>query len=252
MAATFTASDAANVVAQVSKALLGYAGISVTLKMIATEQTLVARLKEKPSESDWERFYRLYEKPILAVAASRSLSDADCQDVLQETMAKMFRYGFARYDPARGRFTPFLFGIAKDCAIDALRRRARRTSHEIALRSNSHQTSHSGSVQRQANDPALDPAIAAELKGQQALIATALDFLLTKGTFAPKTVEIFKALVFAQTPPKEVAKSSKTSRGNVDQAKSAVLKKLRPMYAALDQGMDLEQAYAHAMQQSNL
>jgi RNA polymerase sigma factor (sigma-70 family) len=212
-------------------------------KMITTEHSLIARLRERAIEADWERFYRLYEKSILAIAASRSLSEADCRDVLQETMTKMFRHGFVRYDPARGRFTPFLFGIAKDCAIDALRRRGRRNSQEVLLKTDSSQTSSLATRQQVAKDPALDPAGAAELRGQQALIATALEFLLTKGTFAPKTVQMFKAVVFTQMAPSDVAKSFKTSRGNVDQAKSAVLKKLRPMYEGLDQGLDLEQAF---------
>src|SRR6266404_5483385 len=95
--------------------------------MIATQHSLVARLKEHPCDSDWEKFYHLYEKPILAVAAAKGLSETDCQDVLQETMVRMCRHGFARYDPTR-RFTPFLFGIVKDCAFDALRRRTRRSS----------------------------------------------------------------------------------------------------------------------------
>src|SRR5262249_27334701 len=100
--------------------------------MIATQHSLVARLKEHPCDADWEKFYRLYERPILAVAAAKGLREADCQDVLQETMVRMCRHGFARYDPTR-RFTPFLFGIAKDCAFDALRRRARRNSHEVPI-----------------------------------------------------------------------------------------------------------------------
>ena len=219
-------------------------------KMITTEHSLIARLRERATEADWERFYRLYEKPILAIAASRSLSEADCRDVLQETMTKMFRHGFVRYDPARGRFTPFLFGIAKDCAIDALRRRARRNAHEVSLKTDAFQTSSFGVVQRVTKDPDLNPAGAAELRGQQALIAMTLDFMLTKGSFAPKTIEIFKALVFDQIAPGDVAKTFKTSRGNVDQAKSAILKRLRPMYEGLDQGLDLEQAFLRATEKS--
>ena len=88
----------------------------------------------------------------------------------------------------------------------------------------------------------MSPADAAEMQGQFALVGVALDFLLEHQTFAPKTVQMFKALVFEQRNPNDVAKAFATSRGNVDQAKSAVLKKLRPMYDALDKGLDLEAA----------
>jgi RNA polymerase sigma factor (sigma-70 family) len=213
--------------------------------MIATQHSLVARLRENPCDSDWEKFYRLYEKPILAVAAAKGLSGADCQDVLQETMVRMCRHGFVRYDPTR-RFTPFLFGIAKDCAFDALRRRARRSTHEVpnnaldAISCNQH---------KDPTDRAMGPADAAEIHGQIALISVALELLLEHEIFAPKTVDIFKVLVFEQRSPNDVAKAFATSRGNVDQAKSTVLKKLRPMYDALDRGLDPE-AELHSAKQS--
>jgi RNA polymerase sigma factor (sigma-70 family) len=212
--------------------------------MIATQHSLVARLKEHPCDSDWEKFYHLYERPILAVAAAKGLSEADCQDVLQETMVRMCRHGFVRYDPTR-RFTPFLFGIAKDCAVDALRRRARRNSHEMPIDASE---TISLDQQKDPTDKTMSPADAAEMQGQLALVGVALDFLLEHQTFAPKTVQMFKAVVFEQRNPNDVARTFATSRGNVDQAKSTVLKKLRPMYDALDQGLDPEAALHSAKQ----
>jgi RNA polymerase sigma factor (sigma-70 family) len=210
--------------------------------MIVTQHSLVARLKTHPCDSDWEKFYRLYAKPILAVAAAKGLSEADCQDVLQETMVRMCRHGFARYDPSR-RFTPFLFGIAKDCAFDALRRRARRNSRELPIEASE---TISFNQQKDPTDMMMSPADAAEMQGQLALVGVALDFLLEHEIFALKTVQMFKALVFEQRTPNDVAKAFATFRGNVDQAKSAVLKKLRPMYDALDKGLDLETALHRA------
>ena len=84
----------------------------------------------------------------------------------------------------------------------------------------------------------MPPKCTAEL----ALVGVALDFLLEQQTFAPKTVQMFKALMFEQRNPNDVARTFATSRGNVDQAKSTVLRKLRPMYDALDKGLDLEAA----------
>lgn len=150
----------------------------------------------------------------------------------------MCRHGFARYDPSR-RFTSFLFGIAKDCALDALRRRVRRNSHEVPI--DASEAASSNQLKNPA-DKTMSPAAAAEMHGQVALVGVALDFLLEHQTFAPKTVQMFKALVFEQRNANDVAKTFATSRGNVDQAKSAVLRKLRPMYDALDKGLDLEAA----------
>src|SRR5260370_11845154 len=189
--------------------------------MIVTQHSVVARLKEHPCDSDWEKFYRLYEKPILAIAAAKGLSEADCQDVLQETMVRMCRHGFARYDATR-RFTAFLFGIAKDCAVDALRRRARRNCHEVPIDASE---VISCNQQRGPADKAMSPADAAEVQGQLALVGVALDFLLEHRTFAPKTVQMFKAVVFEQRNPKDVARTFATSRCNFDQAKASALRK---------------------------
>ncbi|MBO0695276.1 MAG: hypothetical protein J2P56_04145, partial [Verrucomicrobia bacterium] len=59
---------------------------------------------------------------------------------------------------------------------------------------------------------------------------------------------MFNALVFEQRSPNDVARAFATSRGNVDQAKSTVLKKLRPMYDALDRGLDPDAALDSAKQ----
>ncbi len=42
--------------------------------MIPTQHSLVIRIQAGGSDDDWRRFYSLYERPILAFAASHSLS----------------------------------------------------------------------------------------------------------------------------------------------------------------------------------
>lgn len=204
--------------------------------MIATQQSLVGRMREGVSNTDWQRFYALYEKPILAFAAARSLNEADCCDVLQETMVRMLRVGFTRFDPDKGKFTGFLFNIARCCVIDAIRRRNRRESRHLPLDAAADGSPHPGVHMSDS------PADAAERHGQMALVLTALDFLIERKSFKPITVELFKAATIEQKDPKAIAASFQTSVGNVYQAKHAVLLKLRSMLAALDKGLDLEQA----------
>lgn len=210
--------------------------------MIATQHSLVGRLREGVSNSDWQRFYALYEKPILAYAAARSLSHADCCDVLQETMVKMLRVGFARFNPDKGKFTGFLFNIARCCVIDAIRRRSRRESLHVSLEAPLVESVSPGHNLLPGN--ADTPADAAERHGQMALALTALDYLIERNCFQPKTVELFKAVLVEQRDPKEIASAFQTSTGNVYQAKHAVLTRLRLMLEALDRGLDLEQALA--------
>lgn len=197
-------------------------------------------MRDGVGDGDWQRFYSLYEKPILAFAAARSLNEADCQDVLQETMVRMLRVGFERFDPEKGKFTGFLFNVARGCAVDAIRRRTRTQSRHIAIDASS--ADETSQPHRQLPDKTETPAEAAERQGQMALALTVLDYLIEQRCFQPKTIGLFKAATIQQRTPDEIATAFQTSTGNVYQAKHAVLIKLRSTLDALDRGLDLEQA----------
>jgi RNA polymerase sigma factor (sigma-70 family) len=208
--------------------------------IISTQHSLVGRLQRSGSESDWAKFYALYEKPILAFAAGRSLSESECCDVLQEIMVKMLRGGFSRFDPQKGRFTGFLFHVAHGCVIDAIRRRAVWQSRHLQIDDSG--PASASRFGKQLPMKSETPADAAERQGQIALARAVLQFLMERKFFHAKTVEIFKAVTFEQRDPKETAAAFSTSVGNVYEAKRVVLAKLRSMLRALDEGFDLEQA----------
>jgi RNA polymerase sigma factor (sigma-70 family) len=207
--------------------------------MIPTQHSLVARLRDGGSNSDWERFEALYKRPILAFAASRSLNEFDCCDVFQEFSIRMYRVGFSRFDPDKGRFSNFLFKVADGFIKDAIRRRSRAESRHIQIEQPARESSSFG---EQLPDSGKNPAQAAELQGQLALVHTALEFLLEQKCFQATTISLFKAVTFEQKDPAEVANAFNTSVGNVYEAKRAVLAKLKSMLHALDKGLDLEQA----------
>lgn len=209
--------------------------------MIPTQHSLVHRIQAGGSDEDWGRFYSLYERPILDFAAARSLSEVECADVLQETMIKMLRVGFARFNPDKGRFTGFLFHVARCCVVDALRRRGRREGRYVSIDGANQQT---GKGQLELVDARDDPADLAERAGELALVFRALDLLIEKNCFRPRTVGLFKAVTIEQRDPQEVADEFETSVGNVYEAKRAVLARLRRMLQALDRGADLEEALA--------
>jgi RNA polymerase sigma factor (sigma-70 family) len=154
-------------------------------------------------------------------------------------MVKMFRVGFSRFDPVKGRFTAFLFNIANCCVIDALRRRTRLEARHVPLEAPSPDHFSFGDV---LSDSSGSPAQTAESHGQMALVLVALDSLLEAKYFQAKTVELFKAATIEQKSAQEIAAACRTSIGNVYQAKHTVLAKLRSVLAALDEGLDLEEA----------
>lgn len=209
--------------------------------MIPTPHSLVARLQQSAANADWDSFYALYRGPILAFAASWSLNEADCRDVLQETMVKLCRRLITFQSDGRP-FTPWLLRIVRHCAIDALRRRERwRKRHESL---DEKPPEGSASLANRLRDPASDPMEAATHQAQLALVREVLDFFVQNRCFQPRTIEMFRAVTFEHRDPQEVATAFGTSRGNVDQAKSAVLARTRRALAALDEGLSLEEAIA--------
>ncbi len=54
------------------------------------------------------------------------------------------------------------------------------------------------------------------------MVLTALDFLIERKCFQPRTIELFKAVTIVKRDPKEIAEAFKTSTGNVYQAKHVV------------------------------
>ncbi|MBA3831153.1 MAG: sigma-70 family RNA polymerase sigma factor [Chthoniobacterales bacterium] len=154
-------------------------------------------------------------------------------------MIKILPVGFARFDPTKGRFTGFLFHVARCCVVDALRRRRRREGRHISIDGMGEPGGRGGLELLDGND---DPADLAERAGEMALIFRALDLLIEKHCFRPRTVSLFKAVTIEQRDPQKVAEEFETSVGNVYEAKRAVLARLRRMLQALDRGADLEEA----------
>jgi RNA polymerase sigma-70 factor (ECF subfamily) len=78
-----------------------------------------------------EILLRRYERKIRACARQMSGNTTDAEDLAQETFLKAFR-GLAAYDPNR-KFSSWLFRIAHNTALDALRRARTRVAAAAEL-----------------------------------------------------------------------------------------------------------------------
>jgi RNA polymerase sigma-70 factor (ECF subfamily) len=88
--------------------------------------TLVATAAEAPSEADlaFDRLYRSSRDDVYAYVASIVRDRATAEDVTATAFERAFRKR-SRFDPRRGEPRAWLFGIARNAALDELRRRGR-------------------------------------------------------------------------------------------------------------------------------
>src|SRR6478735_11270490 len=90
------------------------------------EQTLVAEAKDAPRTGDlaFDRLYRSSRDDVYAYVASLLRDAPAAEEVTAAAFERAYRKRH-RFDPERGEPRAWLFGIARNAALDELRRRGR-------------------------------------------------------------------------------------------------------------------------------
>src|SRR5689334_3465044 len=93
-------------------------------EFIPTRATLLHRLKNWQDQSSWQDFFDTYWKLIFTVAIQAGLTEAEAQDVVQETMLSVARHmpSFT-YNPVQGSFKTWLLNMTRWRIKDQVRRR---------------------------------------------------------------------------------------------------------------------------------
>jgi RNA polymerase sigma factor (sigma-70 family) len=90
--------------------------------MLATRQSLVARLSDWGDKRKWQEFFETYWELIYAVAIRAGLRDDEAQEVVQETCIAVAR-NVGGYDPRQGPFKSWLLQMARWRIADQFRLR---------------------------------------------------------------------------------------------------------------------------------
>jgi RNA polymerase sigma-70 factor, ECF subfamily len=90
------------------------------------DQTLVANAEEAPREADlaFDSLYRSSRDDVYAYVASLLRDRGAAEEVTATAFERAYRKR-SRFDPGRGEPRAWLFGIARNAALDELRRRGR-------------------------------------------------------------------------------------------------------------------------------
>jgi RNA polymerase sigma factor (sigma-70 family) len=193
---------------------------------IPTRYTLLSRLEDRGDQDSWRDFFNTYWRLIYAVALKSGLTEAEAQDVVQETIISVARdiHKFKR-DRSLGSFKGWLHNIIRWRIGDQLRKRTR------AGRADDSKTGTAGDAPRldvaEIPDPASDAGEAVwEEEWQANLLKAALELL--KRRVKEEHYQIFDLYVLQEWPVRDVARTLGVNVGLIYLVKyrmSAQLKK---------------------------
>lgn len=166
----------------------------------------MADAKDAPREADlaFDRLYRSSRDAVYAYVAGLLRDSAAAEEVTAASFERAYRKR-NRFDPRRGEPRAWLFGIARNAALDELRRRGRQA--EL--------TAEPGDLE------SLDTAEGAERGERRAAVAAALDRL------EPAERELIALKFFAGLANAEIAQVLGISESNAGTKLHRAMNKLR-------------------------
>lgn len=183
-----------------------------------TRQSLLGRLKDWEDERSWRDFFETYWRLIYSTARKGGLSDAEAQEVVQETVISVAKQMKEfKYDPAVGSFKGWLKLITRRRIADQYRKRK---PQEVGLADGDTAGGGTRAMDR-LPDAAGETADAAwEADWQQSLLDRAVELVRTQ--VSPRQYQIFDLYVLRQWPASQVAASLDISTAQVHLAKHRV------------------------------
>jgi RNA polymerase sigma factor (sigma-70 family) len=202
-------------------------------ELFQTRATLLLRLKNWQDQVSWDEFFRIYWKLIYGVARKAGLSDAEAQDVVQETLIAVAKQmPTFQYDPAIGSFKGWLLNTTRWKIVAQFRKRGPVAAH--------HDPSQNGTTRTGTTDQIPDPQSQEldavwEAEWETNLLNAAIENV--KRRLDPQRYQIFDFYVNKDWPPEKVAKTFGVSVDQVYQVKHRVTDLIRAEVHRLEKEM---------------
>jgi RNA polymerase sigma factor (sigma-70 family) len=180
-------------------------------ELLPTRQSLLSRLKDWDDQESWKSFFDAYWRLIYNAAIKAGLTDAEAQDVVQETLIGVMKnLPNFEYDPKKGSFKVWLLNQTKWRIIDQLRRRQRELEHRKAPSSATDETA---TVERVADPAGLELDAMWDEEWERNLIGAAIERVKKK--VDPRQYQIFDLYVFKGWTVSKVAATLRVNPGRV-------------------------------------
>jgi len=200
-----------------------------TSGLFATRRSLVDRLENWDDRKHWQEFFDTYWKLIYSAARKSGLTDAEAQEVVQETVITVAKkVGQLHYDPAVGSFKGWLLHITRWRIADQFRKRQPGQIQRVTS-SDDRQTA---TIERVPDQNPIDLEAVWEKEWQENLFAAAI--ARVKKKVDPKQFQIFDCSVRKDWPAQKVASDLGVSVGQVYLARHRVAAMLKKEVKALE------------------
>ncbi len=173
----------------------------------ATRLSLVERLGDWKDQARWEQFFETYSGLIYNVARRAGLSDAEAQDVVQETTLSIAR-NVTRYDRNAGSFKSWLLQTTRWRIADQFRKRLPEGPASTGVEP---RRGESAIDNIPAPEAALDDAWDAEWR--ERLLSTALECVKRKAS--PAHYQIFDCALRKRWSARKIASELKVNIAQV-------------------------------------
>jgi RNA polymerase sigma-70 factor (ECF subfamily) len=197
---------------------------------IPTRRSLLNRLKDWDDQESWRDFFNTYWKLIYRAALKAGLSDAEAQEVVQETVisvAKTMRE--FQYNPAIGSFKGWLLQLTRWRIADQVRKRPRAIQ---TGRPPSNAPSRTALIERLPDPAPPDLDALWDQEWERNLMDAAL--ARVKRQISPRQYQIFDCYALKQWPVTRVARTLGVNVAQVYLAKHRITHLIRKEIKALE------------------
>ena len=196
--------------------------------LLETRSSLIQRLKATINGESWEEFFHTYWELIYNVARRAGLSEADAQDIVQETVLKVHNsLDRFEYNRKRGTFKGWLRTVTRSRLNDFFKKQQRRPALNQPLEP-------AGDELQNLEDPK-GPEIEKiwDEEWSKNLIQSALN--RTKKLTSPKQFQIFKCHYIDEWTVRETCRTLGVNAAQVYMAKQRVGKIFREAVETLQE-----------------